>query len=152
MARAHSLGRLQHCWRSSLAASRSILEPPAKQVGSVLLGSSVNVLLVCVPAGVALRCVSGPALATFIVNFLAAVGLLGLGDAALEGITSKVGTFYGSLLYISTRCVCVRVCVCCVARNPPLRHGGAMLWLKVVESQQLDADDIEHRPARPAQI
>lgn len=105
MARAGNLSPLQHIWRGSLAASQSVLKPPAEQVSKMLLGSWINVLLLCVPVGFGLNYTSGPALAIFIVNFLAAVGLLGLGDSALECITSQVGTLYGSLLYISTRCV-----------------------------------------------
>ncbi|ROW02671.1 hypothetical protein VSDG_01850 [Cytospora chrysosperma] len=96
------MGRLQYVWRSSLAAAHSFLRPPVEQVCRALLGSWVNVLLLCVPAGLALNYKSGPALATFVVNLLAAVGLLGLGDLAQECITSQVGTLYGALLYIST--------------------------------------------------
>ncbi|KUI71765.1 Vacuolar calcium ion transporter [Cytospora mali] len=103
MPRLWYLSRPQHRWRSGLAASQEVLKSLVRQVGSVLLGSWVNLLLVCVPVGIVLNYQFGPALATFIVNFLAAVGLLGLGDAALEIVTSKVGSFHGSLLYISTR-------------------------------------------------
>ncbi|KUI52829.1 Vacuolar calcium ion transporter [Cytospora mali] len=102
MPRLCNLSRPQHRWRSGLAASQSVLISVVRQVGSLLLGSWVNLLLVCVPVGIVLNYRPGPPLATFIVNFVAAVGLLGLGDAALEIITSKVGTFHGSLLYIST--------------------------------------------------
>ncbi|ROW08939.1 hypothetical protein VMCG_02944 [Cytospora schulzeri] len=102
MDRALNLARLQHLCRSSLTASRSVLGPLVAQTGRVLLGSWVNILLFCVPAGLALNYTSGPALAIFIVNFFAAVGLLALGDTALECITSRVGSLYGSLLYIST--------------------------------------------------
>lgn len=109
MARAGDLSPLQHIWRGSIAASQSVMKPPAEQVCKILLGSWVNVLLLCVPVGLALNYTSGPALAIFIVNFLAAVGLLGLGDSALDCITSQVGTLYGLLLYISTRYVDVYV-------------------------------------------
>lgn len=63
----------------------------------------MNALLLCVPAGIALGFVPGPVIAVLVVNFLAAVGLLGLGDAILRSITARIGTRYGMLLYISAR-------------------------------------------------
>lgn len=103
--RAFDLARLQNLCRRSLTAVRSDLGTSARQVGRLLLGSWVNVLLLCNPAGLALNYASSPALAVLVVNFLAAVGLLGLGDSALKCITCQVGMLYGSLLYISTRLV-----------------------------------------------
>lgn len=65
----------------------------------------MNVLLLFVPAGIALNAVSVPVIAVLVVNFLAVVGLLGLGDAILRSITSRIGTRFGFLLYISVRYV-----------------------------------------------
>lgn len=41
------------------------------QMRAILLNSWINVLLVLVPAGFAVRYVFGPSLPTFVVNFLA---------------------------------------------------------------------------------
>ncbi|KAI7779516.1 hypothetical protein LA080_000800 [Diaporthe eres] len=61
----------------------------------------MNALLLFVPTGIAVNAVSAPAISVLVVNFLGAIGLLGLGDAILRGITSRIGTKYGFLLYIS---------------------------------------------------
>lgn len=65
----------------------------------------MNVLLLFVPAGISLNAVSVPVIAVLVVNFLAVVGLLSLGDAILRCITSKIGTRFAFLLYISVRYV-----------------------------------------------
>lgn len=114
--KALDMGRLQELCRSSLSMSRSIMDTSWRQVRRILLGSWANILLLCMPAGLFLKYSSGPALAIFIVNFIAAVGLLGLGDTALDCITFQVGTLNGSLLYISTRCV--KVCYIPTAQWP----------------------------------
>lgn len=69
--------------------------------------SWMNTFLLCVPTGIALNAVSAPVIAVLVVNFLAAVGLLGLGDAILRCITLRIGTRLGHLLYISARYVTV---------------------------------------------
>lgn len=51
-----------------------------------------------------MNALSNPPFATFVVNLLAAIPLLGLGDFALDAITTRIGDQYGSLVYTSTRC------------------------------------------------
>lgn len=69
----------------------------------------MNVLLLFVPVGIALNAVQVPVIAVLVVNFLAAVGLLGLGDAILRCITLRIGTRFGFLLYISVRYVSTKL-------------------------------------------
>lgn len=76
-----------------------------KQVCGLLFSSWMNILLLCVPAGIAINALSAPAIAVLVVNFLASVGLLGLGDAIFRCIMSRMGPKYGFLLYISARYV-----------------------------------------------
>lgn len=73
-----------------------------KHIYQTLFRSWVNIFLLCVPVGFALNAY-GPPIANLIVNSLAAIPLLGLGDVALENIGSKVGTKFKSIIYISTR-------------------------------------------------
>lgn len=75
------------------------------QLFNLLSRSWMNALLLCVPAGMTLHAVSGPLAAILVFNFLAAMGLHGLGDPVLRSITSRIGRRYGMLLYISARYV-----------------------------------------------
>lgn len=84
------------------------IDSVAKQVRGLLFSSWTNTLLLCVPTGIAVNAVSASAIAILVINFLAAVGLLSLGDAILRGITARIGTKYGFLLYISARYVSAR--------------------------------------------
>jgi len=81
--------------------------PILKRTWGVLIRSWLNILLPCVPAGFVLNGRSGLAIASLIFNFLGAIPLLGLSDTALDQVTSKIGSRYGSLLYTSTRQVSV---------------------------------------------
>lgn len=97
--------RLGKCSHKHLRSLKIIIGSVVRQVCGLLFGSWTNALLLCVPTGIAVNAVSAPIIAVLVVNFLAAVGLLGLGDAILRGITSRIGTKYGFLLYISARYV-----------------------------------------------
>lgn len=99
---------LQNYWQSHLVSLKIISGSVVKQVCGLLFRSWMNALLLFVPTGIAVNAVSAPAIAVLVVNFLAAIGLLGLGDAILRGITSRIGTKYGFLLYISARYVNAR--------------------------------------------
>lgn len=99
---------LRNCWQSHLVNLKIISGSVVKQVCGLLFRSWMNTLLLFVPTGIAVNAVSAPAIAVLVVNFLAAIGLLGLGDAILRGITSQIGTKYGFLLYISARYVSAR--------------------------------------------
>lgn len=92
-------------WKSHFVSLKIISVSVAKQVYGLLFRSWMNILLLFVPTGIAMNALSAPLIAVLVVNFLAAVGLLGLGDAILRCITSRIGTKYGFLLYISARYV-----------------------------------------------
>lgn len=94
--------------QSPLVSLKTISGSVVKQVCGLLFRSWTNALLLFVPTGIAINAVSAPAVAVLVVNFLAAIGLLGLGDAILRGITSTIGKKYGFLLYISARYVSVK--------------------------------------------
>lgn len=100
---------LRNCWQSSihLDSLKIISWSAARQVYGLLFRSWMNTFLLCVPTGIALNAVSAPVIAVLVVNFLAAVGLLGLGDAILRCITLRIGTRLGHLLYIFARYVTV---------------------------------------------
>lgn len=99
---------LRCCWQSHLVSLKIISGSVVKQVCGLLFRSWINILLLFVPTGIAINAISAPAIAVLVVNFLASIGLLGLGDAILRGITSRIGTKYGFLLYISARYVSAR--------------------------------------------
>lgn len=92
---------------SVCAAQRTcsvILRTASRQLRRILLRSWINVLLACVPVGFALNAYS-LLIPSLIVNSIAAIPVLGLGDVASEEITLRIGPMYGSLVYISTRYV-----------------------------------------------
>lgn len=98
----------QICWPRYFASLKMIGSSVVKQLYGFLSRSWMNALLLCVPAGIALNYLSGSVIAVLVVNFLATIGLLGLGDAIFISILSRIGTRYGMLLYISARYVSAR--------------------------------------------
>jgi Ca2+:H+ antiporter len=73
----------------------------ANQIQRTLLGQWINVLLVCIPVGIALRFVTGYSAATFAVNFAATVPLLFMSDFALTEISKRLNKILTTLLYLS---------------------------------------------------
>lgn len=96
---------MQRQWDRHLTDLKLVSGSVVTQLFNLLSRSWMNALLLCVPAGMALHAVSGPLAAILVFNFLAAIGLHGLGDPVLRSITSRIGRRYGMLLYISARYV-----------------------------------------------
>ncbi|KAG9558628.1 Calcium/proton exchanger, partial [Aureobasidium melanogenum] len=71
------------------------------QFKATLLGSCVNVLLVCVPVGFALRYTHANGYAVFIVNFLAIISLAAMLSFATEELALYTGGSLGGLLNAS---------------------------------------------------
>lgn len=71
------------------------------QIKATLLGSWVNVLLVCVPIGFALRYAHSNGYAVFIVNFVAIVPLAAMLSFATEELAMYTGETLGGLLNAS---------------------------------------------------
>lgn len=67
----------------------------------VLTSNYVNVLLVFVPAGIALGAIDANPTAVFVVNFLAIVPLASLLSFATEELSAKLGQTIGGLLNAS---------------------------------------------------
>ena len=74
--------------------------PVGQQIKAVFL-TWPNLLLICVPVGIALNYVGVNPLAVFVVNFLAIVPLAGLLSFATEEIAMRVGETLGGLLNAS---------------------------------------------------
>lgn len=75
--------------------------PAWTQFKSVMFGSWVNVLLICVPVGFAVRYAHANGYAIFIVNFIAIVPLAALLSFATEELALYVGETLGGLLNAS---------------------------------------------------
>lgn len=73
------------------------------RIRSTLKQSWVNVLLPCVPIGLILQAYSSPSTTILVLGILGVIPLLGIGDKVLDAMTSRIGTIYGILLYVSTR-------------------------------------------------
>ncbi|KAH0361101.1 Calcium/proton exchanger, partial [Aureobasidium melanogenum] len=73
----------------------------ASQLKATLLGSWVNVLLVCVPVGFALRYAHSNGIAIFVVNFVAIIPLAAMLSFATEELAMYVGETLGGLLNAS---------------------------------------------------
>ncbi|KAG9597203.1 Calcium/proton exchanger, partial [Aureobasidium melanogenum] len=73
----------------------------ASQFKATLLGSWVNVLLVCVPVGFALRYAHSNGIAVFVVNFVAIIPLAAMLSFATEELAMYVGETLGGLLNAS---------------------------------------------------
>ncbi|KAH0267398.1 Calcium/proton exchanger, partial [Aureobasidium melanogenum] len=73
----------------------------ASQFKATLLGSWVNVLLVCVPVGFALRYAHSNGIAIFVVNFVAIIPLAAMLSFATEELAMYVGETLGGLLNAS---------------------------------------------------
>jgi Ca2+:H+ antiporter len=71
------------------------------QLRAAVFGSWVNVLLICVPIGIALQNVGANGIAVFVVNFLAIIPLAGILSYATEEIAMRVGETIGGLLNAS---------------------------------------------------
>lgn len=77
----------------------------ANQIQRRLLAAWVNVLLVCVPAGIVVNNVVGPSLSNFIVNFVAIIPLFFTTDLATDEISKRLGQNLSNFLSISIRLV-----------------------------------------------
>lgn len=75
----------------------------ANQIQRTLLAGWINLLLVCVPAGITLNFVLGSSIPTFIVNFIAVIPLYSLTDLAMEELDMRLGRVLSIFLNISTR-------------------------------------------------
>lgn len=75
----------------------------ASQFRTVFLNSWVNVLLLAVPAGFAVRYSLGYSIATFVVNFVAGIPLVLLVGLGADEIQVRVGITLGSLINVSAR-------------------------------------------------
>ncbi|KAL9109685.1 MAG: hypothetical protein Q9227_005723 [Pyrenula ochraceoflavens] len=73
----------------------------ASQIRATLLNSWVNLLLLAVPAGFAVRYAIGYSITTFIVNFLATIPLVLLVGFGADEIQIRVGITLGSLISVS---------------------------------------------------
>ena len=71
------------------------------QIRAAILNSPINVLLVAVPIGIALKYAHVDPVAVFVVNFIAIVPLAGLLSYATEEIAITVGETLGGLLNAS---------------------------------------------------
>lgn len=78
------------------------------QIQRTLFVSWVNILLIFTPIGFILNSVTGPSVATFAVNFVAAIPLWFLCDYALEELQKWLGETAAGLLYVSSRYVLTR--------------------------------------------
>ncbi len=70
---------------------------------AILHNTWINVLLVLVPAGFAVRYVFGTSLPTFVVNFLAVIPLSIQAEYAMAELTLRIGESWGGLAYITIR-------------------------------------------------
>ena len=68
------------------------------QIKGTLFSSWINILLVAVPAGIALNFTNGPPVAIFVVNFVAIIPLAAMLSYATEEIALRVGETLGGLL------------------------------------------------------
>ena len=75
----------------------------ASQFRTVFLNSWVNVLLLAVPAGFALRYRLGYSITTFVVNFVAGIPLVLLVGLGADEIQVRVGITLGSLINVCAR-------------------------------------------------
>lgn len=72
-----------------------------EQLKVVLFGSYINVLLICVPIGIALHLAEANPYASFAVNFVAIIPLAGILSFATEELSLRVGETLGGLLNAS---------------------------------------------------
>jgi Ca2+:H+ antiporter len=71
----------------------------ANQIKGTIFNSWINILLICAPIGIALHFVhSVPAIAVFVINFVAIIPLAALLSYATEEIALRVGEVLGGLL------------------------------------------------------
>lgn len=75
----------------------------ANQIERTLLAAWINVLLLCVPAGLAVNYVLGPSLSNFIVNFIAIVPLFFMTDLATDDLSKRLGQNLCNFLSFSIR-------------------------------------------------
>lgn len=73
------------------------------QIKAILLNDWINILLVLVPAGFAVRYVHGNSLTTFLVNFFAIIPLAIRAEYAMGELTIRIGEKWGGLAYITIR-------------------------------------------------
>lgn len=73
----------------------------AAEIGDMTLEPSINLLLICVPVGVATYTLQVPALIVFIVNVMAIVPLSSILTDATERIAMEAGDSVGAFLNIS---------------------------------------------------
>ena len=95
------------------------------QFNATLLNFRVNVLLVCVPVGFALRYTHANGYVVFVVNFLAIIPLVAILSLATEELALCTGEIFGGLLNASfgnatELRVRVRVCVSSVVASTML--------------------------------
>jgi Ca2+:H+ antiporter len=73
----------------------------ANQLQRILLGAWINLLLLCVPAGFALRFATGYSVATFATNYIASIPLYFMADFSMTEIGYRLGRILRDLVYLS---------------------------------------------------
>ena len=71
------------------------------QLRATVLGSWINVLLICVPVGIGLNYSNVNRIAVFVINFLAIIPLAGMLSYSTEEISMRVGETLGGLMNAS---------------------------------------------------
>ena len=77
----------------------------ASQLRATFFNSWINVLLIFVPVGIAVKATGVSEVATFVVNFIAIIPLAGMLSFATEEIAERTGETIGGLLNASFGCV-----------------------------------------------
>ncbi|KAH8886245.1 hypothetical protein GQ53DRAFT_875977 [Thozetella sp. PMI_491] len=73
----------------------------ANQIQRTLLGSWINILLICCPVGFYLNYGRGKTVETFVVNFAASIPLSFMSELALEEMAKRLGKTLEQLLYLN---------------------------------------------------
>lgn len=73
----------------------------AKHTKAAIFHSWINVLLLCVPAGIAVQAAGAPPAIVFAVNAVAIIPLAGLLSHATESVASRLGDTIGALLNVT---------------------------------------------------
>ncbi|KAK4493734.1 hypothetical protein PRZ48_014919 [Zasmidium cellare] len=95
------LGNVQNRVQNAVPNSSNVKQWPARlgrTVWKVISSSYVNLLLIFVPLGIAAGAVDWPAMAIFVLNFLAIIPLAALLSFATEELAHTVGPAIGGLL------------------------------------------------------
>lgn len=71
------------------------------QLRATIFGSWINILLICVPVGIALNYTNVNGVAIFVVNFMAIIPLAGMLSYSTEEISMRVGETLGGLMNAS---------------------------------------------------